>query len=77
MTRKPAELLGLEAGTLSVGSAADICLFDPNEKWTYDARAGFSKSSNSPWDGEELKGRVKTTLVEGKVVYDGTKVRKR
>ena len=77
MTRKPAELLGLEAGTLSVGSAADICLFDPNEKWTYDARAGFSKSSNSPWDGEELKGRVKTTLVKGKVVYDGTKVRKR
>lgn len=77
MTRKPAELLGLEAGTLSVGSAADICLFDPNEKWTYDARAGFSKSSNSPWDGEELKGRVKTTLVKGKVVYDGKKVRKR
>ena len=77
MTRKPAGLLGLEAGTLSVGSAADICLFDPNEKWTYDARAGFSKSSNSPWDGEELKGRVKTTLVKGKVVYDGKKVRKR
>jgi dihydroorotase len=77
MTRKPAELLGLEAGTLSVGSAADICLFDTNEKWTYDARAGFSKSSNSPWDGEELKGRVKTTLVKGKVVYDGKKVRKR
>ena len=77
MTRKPAELLNLDAGTLSVGSAADICLFDPDEKWTYDARAGLSKSSNSPWDGEELKGRVKTTLVKGKIVYDGEKVRKR
>lgn len=77
MTRKPAELMSLSAGTLSAGAAADICLFDPDEKWTYDARAGFSKSSNSPWDGEELRGRVKTTLVKGKVVYDGKNVRKR
>ena len=77
MTRKPAELLSLSAGTLTAGAAADICLFDPDEKWTYDARAGFSKSSNSPWDGEELQGRVKTTLVKGKVVYDGKNVRKR
>lgn len=77
MTRKPADLLGLPAGTLRVGAAADICLFDPKEKWTYDARAGFSKSSNSPWDGVELQGRVKTTIVDGKVVYDGKKVRRR
>lgn len=77
MTRKPAEILGLAAGTLTPGAQADICLFDPDEKWTYDARAGFSKSSNSPWDGEEMHGRVKTTLVKGKVVYDGTNVRKR
>lgn len=77
MTRKPAELLGLPAGTLSAGAAADICLFDPQEKWTYDAKAGFSKSANSPWDGEELQGRVKTTIVNGKVVFDGKKVRKR
>lgn len=77
MTRKPAELLGLPAGTLTPGAAADICLFDPSEKWTYDTKAGFSKSANSPWDGEELKGRVKTTLVDGKVVYDGKKVRVR
>lgn len=77
MTRKPAELLGLPAGTLSAGAAADICLFDPQEKWTYDAKAGFSKSANSPWDGEVLQGRVKTTIVNGKVVFDGKKVRKR
>ena len=77
MTRKPAELMSLPAGTLTAGAAADICLFDPNEKWTYDAKAGFSKSSNSPWDGEELKGRIKTTIVDGKVIFDGKKVRKR
>ena len=77
MTRKPAELLGLPAGTLTPGAAADICLFDPKEKWTYDAKAGFSKSANSPWDGEELQGRIKTTIVDGKVVFDGKQVRKR
>ncbi|MES1194558.1 MAG: amidohydrolase family protein, partial [Opitutus sp.] len=49
MTRAPARILGLPAGTLAPGAAADVCLFDPNETWTYDAKAGFSKSSNSPW----------------------------
>lgn len=71
LTRKPANILKLPAGTLAEGAAADVCLFDPDETWTYDARAGFSKSSNSPWHGQTLTGRVKTTLVDGRVVYDG------
>ena len=74
MTRRPARVLGLAAGTLARGAAADICLFDPNEGWRYDARAGFSKSSNSPWHGQKLTGRVKTTIVNGRVVFDGTKI---
>jgi dihydroorotase len=74
MTRRPAELLKLPAGTLANGAAADLCLFDPDEVWTYDAKAGFSKSSNSPWHGEELRGRVKTTIVDGRVVYDRGKI---
>jgi dihydroorotase len=69
MTRRAAGVLGLPAGTLAEGAAADICIFDPSETWTYDARAGQSKSSNSPWSGRELKGRVKTTLVDGRVVF--------
>jgi dihydroorotase len=69
MTRRPAGILGLPAGTLAAGAAADICLFDPDEAWTYDAKAGQSKSSNSPWSGRELRGRVKTTIVDGRVVY--------
>jgi dihydroorotase len=69
MTRRPAALLGLPAGTLAVGAAADICLFDPDEAWTYDSKAGQSKSSNSPWNGKTLRGRVKTTIVDGRVVY--------
>jgi dihydroorotase len=74
LTRKPANLLKLEAGTLAVGAPADVCLFDPDEKWVYDAKAGFCKSSNSPWHGQTLQGRVKTTIVDGKVVFNHGKI---
>ncbi|MBM3842407.1 MAG: dihydroorotase [Verrucomicrobia bacterium] len=69
MTRRPAAIVDLPAGTLAEGAAADVCLFDPEEKWRYDAKAGQSKSSNSPWSGRDLRGRVRTTIVGGKVVY--------
>jgi dihydroorotase len=69
MTRRAARLLNLEAGTLAPGSPADICLFDPEETWTYEAKAGFSKSSNSPWSGRTFRGRVKTTVVDGRIVF--------
>ena len=74
MTRRPAELMKLPGGTLAVGTVADICLFDPAEKWRYDAKTGFSKSSNSPWSGQTLTGRVKTTIVGGRIVFDGGKI---
>lgn len=68
-TRRAAEIVKLPAGTLSDGAPADICLFNPDESWVYDAKKGFSKSSNSPWSGQTLKGRVQATVVSGKVVY--------
>ena len=74
MTAQPARVLGLPAGTLLPGAAADVCLFDPAEKWRYDAKAGFSKSSNSPWHGALLTGRVKTTIVGGRVVFDRNRI---
>jgi dihydroorotase len=70
LTRRPAAVLGLGSGTLAPGAPADICLFSPEETWTYDARAGFSKSANSPWHGRTFQGRVKTTIVDGRIVYD-------
>jgi len=69
MTRKPAALLNLPAGALAAGAAADICIFDPEEEWVYDAKAGNSKSSNSPWHGKRLRGRVKATIVDGRVAF--------
>jgi dihydroorotase len=74
-TRKAAQIVGLPAGTLAEGAAADICLFDPEEKWIYDAKSGFSKSSNSPWHGQTLTGRAKTTLVEGRIVFENGKIK--
>ena len=74
LTRRPACLLRLPAGTLADGAEADICLFDPGEAWRYDAKAGFSKSSNSPWSGQTLTGRVKMTIVGGRVVFANGKI---
>ncbi|MBM3854626.1 MAG: amidohydrolase family protein, partial [Verrucomicrobia bacterium] len=74
LTRRPARLLGLPGGTLAPGTDADVCLFDPEEKWLYDAKAGFSKSSNSPWSGQRLTGRVRTTIVGGRVTYSDGKI---
>ncbi|HPK50300.1 MAG TPA: dihydroorotase [Opitutaceae bacterium] len=74
MTRRPAKIVNLPSGTLAEGAAADICLFDPEEKWVYDAIAGHSKSSNSPWHRQTLTGRVKTTIVDGRVVFENGKI---
>ena len=69
LTRRAAEVLRLPAGTLAPGAPADVCLFDPTERWTYRADRGYSKSRNSPWDGRTLTGRVRATVVGGRVVY--------
>jgi len=66
MTSAPAHVLGLQAGTLAVGARADICAFDPNEKWAVEAEGLRSKSKNSPWLGATLTGRVKATWTGGK-----------
>lgn len=74
MTHKGAELCKLDAGTLSRGAPADICIFDPNEAWTVDAEEFFSKSRNCPWNGRTLKGKVKRTYVDGVQVFNGVSI---
>jgi dihydroorotase len=68
-TVNPARLLQIDAGTLSVGSAADVTLIDPNLEWTVDASTFESMSRNTPFDGRKLKGRVVRTIVNGKTVW--------
>ncbi len=74
LTRRAATILKLPAGTLAPGAPADVCIFDPAETWTYEAKKGFSKSLNSPWSGQKMTGRVKTTIVSGRVVFAAGKI---
>ncbi|BAU50040.1 dihydroorotase [Sulfurifustis variabilis] len=70
VTSRPADILGIDAGRLSVGSTADVCVFDPNERWTLTGQAIVSRGHNSPFLGRELKGRATHTIVGGKIVYE-------
>jgi dihydroorotase len=70
LTANPAGLLQIEAGTLSVGRAADITLIDPELEWTVDAQNFRSMSRNTPFDGWKLKGRAVRTIVGGKTVWE-------
>ena len=66
----PANLLKIDRGSIEEGKVADITIFDPNEKYTYTKDMIVSKSKNSPFIGKELKGRVKYTIVGGRIVYE-------
>ena len=74
LTHKPAAVMRLRKGTLAPGADADICVFDPAEEWVYSATEGQSQSANSPWDGKTLKGKVRTTIVGGRVVLNNGKL---
>lgn len=65
----PAKLLKIDRGVIEVGKIADLTIFDPNEKYVYTEEKIVSKAKNSPFIGKELKGKVKYTLVSGKVMY--------
>ena len=68
MAVKPAEILNLNAGKLTIGSTADIVIFDPDEEWTVDPSLFKSKARNTPFGGQKLRGKVKYTISRGKVV---------
>ena len=70
MTINPACILRLPTkGRLAIGGDADVLLFDPDEVWTVDPDQFASKGRNTPFSGRQLKGRVKYTIVGGRVVY--------
>jgi dihydroorotase len=69
MTHKPAEILKIDRGTLSVGAVADIVLINPNKEWTVTEESLYSKSKNSYYIGQTLKGCAVKTLRSGQVVY--------
>ena len=69
ITVAPAGIVGLPAGRLKVGTAADLMLFDPDRGWKVDPHAFRSKSKNTPFDARPMQGVVLRTVVDGRTVY--------
>ena len=68
-TCQPARILGIERGTLSVGAVADIALINPNKEWTVEPAKLESKSKNTAFAGQTMKGCAMKTLLAGNEVY--------
>lgn len=69
LTCNPAGVLGIAAGSLGIGAAADICIFDPKQHWQLKADSMHSFGRNSPFLGWEFQGRVTHTLFGGNLVF--------
>ncbi len=70
MCVNPRKILGIPGGSFSEGEPADIAIFDPTEEWIVNPDKLHSKSKNTCFKGMKLKGRVKMTIVDGKIVYE-------
>ncbi|WP_455385928.1 dihydroorotase [Acidihalobacter prosperus] len=69
VTHAPAAILGLAAGTLSAGAAADLCLIDPQAEWELDADRLHSRGHNTPFHGWPFRGRVLRTFIAGREIF--------
>ena len=69
ITSQPAAIAGCNAGHLSIGTPADVCVFDPEAEWLVTRESFVSRGRNTPFLGYALNGRVRHTLVGGEVVY--------
>ena len=69
MSVNPAKVLGIDKGNLAPGKVADIVIADITKEYKIDSSKFVSKGKNTPFDGKKVKGRVITTIVDGKIVY--------
>jgi dihydroorotase len=69
ISAEPARVADLAGGRLEAGAPADICVFDPEARWTVKASALASQGKHTPFLGYELRGQVRHTIVAGQVVY--------
>src|SRR5262249_33285976 len=72
-TSEPARILGIDAGHLSVGTPADVCIFDPEAYFKVTAATLRSQGKNTPFLGYDLPGVVRWTLVGGDVRFEASK----
>ena len=77
LTTEPARVIGDRFGKLAVlqvGAPADITIFDPNKEWTVNTANFISKGKNTPFNGHVFKGKIMSTIVDGKIVYRDAEV---
>ena len=74
MSYEPAKVLGLTAGTLTEGAAADVTVIDPDLEWQVDEKKFYTKGSHSPFAGRKLKGKAVLTVVKGQIVMQDGEV---
>jgi dihydroorotase len=67
LTIRPAQILGIDRGTLRVGADADVTIIDPAVDWTIDVTRFVSKSRNSPFGGTKVRGRAWAVIVSGEI----------
>ena len=70
MSYNPAKVLEIDKGTLNIGKTADITIFNPDEEWIINPDDFASKGKNTPFGGRQVQGKVKYTILSGKVVYN-------
>jgi dihydroorotase len=69
-TAGPARVFDLRGrGSLARGNFADVTIFDPRKRWTFEAAKSLSLSRNTPFDGWQFTGKVVATIVGGKIVH--------
>ena len=72
ITHRPAQILGVPGGRLGVGANADLCVFDPEARFTVTPKTLKSLGNNTPFLGLELPGVVKATVIDGHVDYESS-----
>ncbi len=67
---KPAQILGIPGGTLSIGSCADVCIFDDMAEWIATPRTLISQGNNTPFLNHPMQGQVRYTLIDGHIDFE-------
>ena len=70
LTSNPANILGIDKGSLKKGNDADLCVFDINKPWVVDINKLKSKSKNTPIENRKLQGQVLKTFIKGEIAYE-------
>jgi len=69
---KPAQILGVPGGNLSVGSGADICVFDEHADWVVTRQIAVQPDNNTPFLNHPMQGRVRYTLIDGHLDFESS-----